>query len=163
MVDQRATRSRGLLAPVIGGIIAIAALVAAVYFRAPLWDFLKFVGRAIGTWLTEWVPEHPGQTFAIAIFAVLAFALNWVAHIRGRLRAWVFALVVELGLWVLFWYGLLIPSFNELFGLKIEQMPISTVLISGVVIVAVTGAVFWFLEAKEEWNKYRRRHNADDD
>lgn len=163
MVDQRATRSRGLLAPVIGGIIAIAALVAAIYFRAPLWDFLKFVGRAIGTWMTEWVPEHPGQTFAIAIFAVVAFVLNWVAHIRGRLRAWIFAVVVELGLWVLFWYGLLIPSFNELVGLNLEKMPIGTVLISGVVIIALTGALFWFLEAKEEWNKYRRRHNADGD
>lgn len=163
MVDQRASRSRGFLAPVLGGIIVIALLIGAIYFRAQLWDFLKFLGRHIGTWLTEWVPAHPGQTFALAIFAVVAFAINWFAHIRGRLRAWIFALVVEIGLWLLFWFGLGIPSFNELFGLNIDQMPVGTVLASGIVVIALTGVVFWILEAREEWQKYRRRHHVDED
>jgi hypothetical protein len=30
-------------------------------------------------------------------------------------------------------------------------------------VIALTGLIFWILEAREEWNKYRRRHNADDD
>ena len=163
MVEQRTSRSRGFLTPVIGGIIVIAALIGLIYFRAEVWEFVKFVGRNVGTWMTEWVPAHPGQTFALAIFAVVAFAINWFAHVRGRLRAWIFALVVEIGLWLLFWFGLFIPSLNKLIGLNIEQMPISTVIVSGIVVIALTGVVFWILEAREEWNKYRRRHHVDED
>ncbi len=162
MVDTT-RRSRSLLKPVVGALALIAILIAVVFFRAEVWSATKAVGRAFNTWLFDWVPEHPGQGAAIIGFAVVAFLINWVAHVRGRLRAWVFALVVEAALWGLFWYGLLIPSFNELFGLDFEQMSAGVVVLSGAIVIAVTGALFWFLESREEWRKYRRRHNVDDD
>jgi hypothetical protein len=157
------TSERSLLAPVLGGLALIVALVLAIYYRAEPGRGAKWLGDVTGTWATEWVPEHPGQTTAIIGFVVLCFILNWFAHIRGRLRAWVFVVVVELGLWFLFWYGLGIPSFNELLGLNLEKMSPTVLILSAVIVVAITGAIFWFLEMREEWRKYRRRHNADDD
>lgn len=165
MTDERypTRRSRSLLTPVLGGLALIAVLVAAIAFRTQLWRVLQWLGDTVGSWLTEWVPAHRGQTAAILGFAVVAFLLNWVAHVRGRLRAWIFALVVEAGLWVLFWYGLGIPPLNELAGLDIERMDPVTAAVSGGVVMAVTGAVFWFLEMREEWRQYRRRHHVDED
>ncbi|HEX6869569.1 MAG TPA: hypothetical protein VF163_00600 [Micromonosporaceae bacterium] len=164
MVDQRSdSRSRGLLTPVLGGIALIAALVAAIAFRAELWEFLKWLGRTVGTWLTDWVPDHPRETGAILGFAVVAFAINWIAHVRGRFRAWVFALVVEVGLWLLFWYGPGIPSLNDLVGLNIPTMSATAIVVSAAVVIALTGALFWFLEVREEWRKYRRRHHVEED
>lgn len=161
---QQSSASRSFLKPVVGGLIVLAALVAAIYFRVELWEFIKVASRAIGTVLTDWIPNHPGQAAATAVFAVVAFALNWVAHVRGRLRAWIFALVVEIGLWVLFWYGaVVIPPLNELIGTNVEKMTLATVFISAAVVIGLTGLVFWILELREEWNKYRRRHHVDDD
>jgi len=155
---------RSLLAPVVGGLALIVALVLAIYFRSELWRAVRWTGDAFGTWATDWVPNHPGQTVAIVGFAVLAFVLNWIAHIRGRLRAWIFAIVVELGLWFLFWLGaIILPPLNELLGLNIEKMSATVVLLSGVIVVAITGAIFWFLETREEWRKYHRRHHVDED
>ena len=155
---------RSLLAPVVGGIALIVALVLAIYFRSELWRGAKWLGDATGTWATEWVPDHPGQTTAIVGFVVLSFLLNWIAHVRGRLRAWVFAIVVELGLWLLFWLGaIILPPLNELLGLNFEKMSATLVVLSGLIVVAVTGAIFWFLEMREEWRKYRRRHHVDED
>ena len=156
-------RSRGFLAPVLGGVALIAALVAAIFFRSELWQAVQWVGDRFGTWLTDWVPNHLGETSAIVGFGVVAFLLNWVAHIRGRLRAWIFAIVVEIGLWLLFWYGLGIPSLNELFGLNIPRLSPTAILLSGGVVIALTSLVFWFIESREEWRKYRRRHHVDDD
>jgi hypothetical protein len=156
-------RSRGLLGPVLGGLVLIGALVAAIAFRQELWRSLRWIGHTIGNWLTGWVPDHPRQTMAIVGFAVVALVLNWIAHVRGRLRAWIFALVVEIGLWVLFWTGPGIPSLNDLSGLKIDKLTPGATALSGVLVIAVTGAVFWFLEAREEWLKYRRQHHVDDD
>jgi hypothetical protein len=160
---QESTTSRSILKPALGGLFVIVAIIAVIYFRAEVWDFLKLAGRQIRFVLTDWVPNHPGQAAVTLGFMVLAFVLNWIAHIRGRLRAWIFAIVVEAGLWLLFWYSVLIPSLNELTGLNVEQMTFKTVAISGAVIILVTGALFWFLESKEEWSKYRRRHHVDDD
>ena len=162
MVEE-STASRSILKPILGGILVLVALVAAIYFRAELWEFLKLVGRQVRYVLTEWIPDHPGQAVAVLAFIVIAFVINWIAHIRGRFRAWVFAVVIELGLWLLFWYGLFIPSIKDLIGLEVEQMNFRTVMISGLVIIGLTGAIFWFLESKEEWNKYRRRHHVDED
>lgn len=163
MVEQSSAR-RSFLKPVVGGLVVLGALVAAIYFRVELWEFIKVASRAIGEVLTDWIPNHPGQAAAVAVFAVVAFALNWIAHVRGRVRAWVFALIVEAGLWVLFWYGaFVIPPLNELMGTDIERMTWATVFVSALVVIALTGAVFWFLETKEEWSKYRRRHHVDDD
>jgi len=152
---------RSLAAPILGGIALIAALILAIYFRVELWRGVKWVSNAFGTWLTDWVPDHPGETGAIVGFAVFAFVLNWLAHVRGRLRAWIFALVVEFGLWMLFWYGAGIPPLNELVGLNIRRLPIETVIVSGLIVMAITGAIFWFLEGREEWRKYRHRVDVD--
>ena len=65
--------------------------------------------------------------------------------------------MVEVGLWLLFWYGLLIPSLNDLFGLHIARITADEVVLSGAIVIAVTGVVFWILEVREEWNKYRHR------
>lgn len=163
MADSAQARSRGFLAPVVGGLAVIAALVAAIYFRNELWEFLKWLGRVIGDWALNWVPAHPGQTVAIVGFAVVAFAINWLAHVRGRLRAWIFAIVVEAGLWAIFWFGAGIPPLYELFGLNLEKMTPGGVALSGAIVIALTGLIFWFLELREEWQKYRRRHHVDDD
>jgi hypothetical protein len=165
MSDQRLAprRTRGCLAPVAGGLAVIVAVVAVIAFRGPLRRSAAWVGHAVSDLFATWVPEHRQQTLAIAGFAVVAFLLNWVAHVRGRLRAWIFAVVVEAGLWLLFWYGLGIPSLNELFGLDVAGLTSTAILISGALVVGVTGAVFWFLEAREEWLRYRRAHHVDDD
>src|SRR6266498_3667807 len=164
MADQRSVRrSGGLLGPVVGGLVLIGALIAVIAFRNQLWQFLKWVSHIIGNWVTVWAPAHQRQTGAIAAFAILALALNWIAHVRGRLRAWIFALVVEIGLWLLFWNGPGIPSLNDLFGFRIPKLSSSAVALSGALVIALTGAVFWFLEAREEWLAYRRRHHVDND
>ena len=114
---------RSLLAPVVGGLALIVALVLAIYFRAELWRGAKWVGDVSGTWATEWVPDHPGQTTAIVGFAVLAFILNWIAHIRGRLRAWIFATRRRVGPLVPLLVRRRHPAaFNELLGLNLEKM-----------------------------------------
>jgi hypothetical protein len=158
-----ARRSRGLLAPVVGGLAIIVALVAGIAFRRQLWRAAQWVGHTVNGWLTGWVPAHPRQTGAIVGFAVVALAINWIAHVRGRLRAWIFALVVEVGLWLLFWNGPGIPSLNELLGLRIDRLSPRETVLSGALVIAVTGAVFWFLELREEWLVYRRQHHVDED
>jgi len=162
VTQQSPSRSRGFLKPVIGALIVIAAIIAGIYFRDEVGRAVRWLSRVTNNWLTDWVPAHRGETLAIVGFAVLAFLINWVAHVRGRLRAWIFALVLEIGLWLLFWYGLLIPPLNELAGLDIPRMTTEAIILSGVVVVAITGALFWFLEMREEWRKYRRRHTVDE-
>ncbi len=165
MVDQGTPvrRSTRLLMPVIGGLVLIAAVVAGIAFRLQLWHSTQRLSRTIATFFTDWAPAHPRQTGAIVGFAVVALALNWVAHVRGRLRAWIFAVVVEVGLWTLFWYGPGIPSLNDLVGLHLPRMTRGDVVLSGVLVIAITGAVFWFLEAREEWRSYRRLHHVQQD
>jgi len=165
MTGQRypARRSRGLLGPVLGGLVLIAALVAVIAFRTQLWQFLKWASRTINHWLTGWAPAHPRQTVAIVGFGILALVINWIAHVRGRLRAWIFALVVEIGLWLLFWNGPGIPSLNDLMGLRIARLSPTEIALSGALVIAVTGIVFWLLELRESWLAYRHQHTADDE
>jgi hypothetical protein len=163
MADQRVRRSGGLLGPVLGGLLLIVALIAAIAFRTQLWQFLKWATRTIGHWLTVWAPAHPKQTAAIAGFAVIALAINWIAHVRGRLRAWIFALVVEIGLWLLFWNGPGIPSLNDLLGLKLPPLTASEIALSGILVIGLTGLIFWLLELREGWQAYRHKHTVDDD
>jgi hypothetical protein len=161
MVDQ-SSRSRSLLKPVVGGLVLIAAIIAVIYFRSQVWSGLKWTGNELSHWLTNWVPNNKGATVAIVGFGVVAFAINWIAHVRGRLRAWIFALVVEAGLWLLFWYSVLIPSLNDLVGLHIARPTPNAVVLAGAITMAIAGVIFWFLEIREEWNKYRHRTNPDD-
>ncbi len=164
MADQRsARRSGGLLGPVLAGVFLIAALVAVIAFRIQLWHFLRWAGGILGNWTTVWAPAHPRQTGAIAGFAILSLLINWIAHVRGRLRAWIFALVVEVGLWLLFWNGPGIPSLNDLIGFKLPRLNPTEIVVSGVLVIAVTGIVFWILELRESWHRYLHQHSVDDD
>ena len=147
----------------LGGLLLIAALVAAIAFRTQLWQFVRWATRTIGHWLTGWAPAHPSQTGAIAGFAVIALGINWIAHVRGRLRAWIFALVVEIGLWLLFWNGPGIPPLNDLLGFKIPKLSGSEIALSGALVIALTGVVFWLLELRESWLSYRHKHTVDDE
>src|SRR6266545_2815697 len=104
--------------------------------------------------------RHRLPAGALALRAVGRRGHQRLAH---RLRAWIFALVVEIGLWLLFWYSPGIPSLNDLFGFRIPKLSSSAVALSGALVIALTGAVFWFLEAREEWLAYRRRHHVDND
>jgi hypothetical protein len=165
MADQRypMRRSRGLLGPVVGGLALIAAVVAGIALRTQVWQFVKWASRTVSHWLTGWAPAHPHQTAAIVVFAIVALIVNWIAHVRGRLRAWIFAVVVEIGLWLLFWNGPGIPSLNDLLGLKIARLSPTAIALSGALVVAITGAVFWLLELREGWRAYRRQHNVDEE
>ena len=165
MADQRypVRRSRGLLGPVVGGLALIGAVVAAIALRVQLWRFIRWAGRTISHWLTVWVPAHPRQTAAIAGFAILALVINWIAHVRGRLRAWIFALVVEIGLWLLFWNGPGIPSLKDLMRLNIPRLSPSEIALSGALVIAITGAVFWLLEMREGWRAYRHKHTVEEE
>jgi len=165
MTGQRypTRRSRGLLGPVLGGLVLIAALVAVIAFRTQLWQFLRWASRTINHWLTGWAPAHPRQTAVIVGFGILALVINWIAHVRGRLRAWIFALVVEVGLWLLFWNGPGIPSLNDLMGLRVARLSPTEIALSGALVIAVTGIVFWLLELRESWLAYRHQHTADDE
>jgi hypothetical protein len=162
MADQRVRRSGGLIGPVLGGVLLIVAVIAVIAFRSELWRFVKWASRSLSHWLTVWAPNHPRQTGAIIGFAVVAFAINWIAHVRGRLRAWVFALVVEAGLWLLFWHGPGIPSLNDLFGLKMPKLSGGEIALSGLLVIALTGIVFWLLEMREGWRGYRHRQTVDE-
>ncbi len=165
MADQHypAHRPHRLLMPVISGLVLIIVVVAGIAFRQQFWQFVQWSWRSVGTWFTGWVPAHRAQTGAIVGFAVVALIINWVAHVRGRMGAWIFAVVVEIGLWTLFWYGPGIPSLNDLAGLHLPRLAAGAVALSGFLVIAVTGAVFWILEAREEWLSYRRRHQVAED
>jgi hypothetical protein len=154
-------RGRSFLAPVIGGLVSIGALVVLVYFRSDVWQATKWTADKAGAWVTDWVPNHPAQTTAIGVFALVAAVINFFSHVSGRLRSWIFAIVVEAGLWLLFWYGLLIPSFNELLGLNLERMPLNQVLLAGGLVIGLTGLIFWLLEAREGWRRYRHGQDVE--
>ena len=144
------SKTRSFLKPVIGGIL-IGAIVAIIAFRSQLWDLLKSWSKEGGNALLNWVPNHPGATLVIVVALLVAFAINWVAHVARPDRAWIFALVVEAELWVLFWNSLGIPSLNDLFGVNTEK--ISANDRSSAVSRdhhPLAGMVFWFLESKEE-------------
>ena len=55
---------------------------------------------------------------------------------RGRLRTWIFALVVEVGLWLLFWTGPGVPSLNDLLGLRIPRLSAVDMALSGALVMA---------------------------
>jgi hypothetical protein len=58
-------------------------------------------------------------------------------------------LVVEIGLWLLFWNGLGIPSLKDLLHLNIPRLSPSEITLSGALVIAITGAVFWLFEMRE--------------
>jgi hypothetical protein len=153
---ETGSKSRSLLAPLIGGVVLIALLVLIIAFRNQLADAISSTSSEGGSRILAWVPEHLGATLAIIVAFFVAIAFNWVAHITGRLRAWIFVLVVEIGLWILFWNSVGIPSLKDLLGFEnLERITPTEQAVSGAIILVLSGVVFWFLEARESWQKRR--------
>jgi len=154
------SKSRSVLKPFIGGVVLIAILVLLIAFRAQLGDLISSSSKEGGSTIISWIPDHQGATFAIVIAFLIAIAIDWVAHIVGRLRAWIFVFVVEVGLWILFWNSLGIPALKDLVGLdddKLERISPTAQFYSGLIIFLLSGIIFWILEAKEAFQQRRTR------
>jgi hypothetical protein len=154
---ETGSKSRSLLAPFIGAIVLIALLVLIIAFRQQLADVITRTSAEGSSRLIAWVPDHLDETFAIVVAFLVAIGINWVAHVAGRLRAWIFVFVVEIGLWILFWNSLGIPSLRELVGLDPESLRLTPTeqAVSLAIILVLSGVVFWILEAREAWKQRR--------
>jgi hypothetical protein len=160
---ETGTKSRSLLAPLIGGVVLVALLFLIIAFRDQLRDAIASSSSRGGGAVLAWVPDHVDETLAIVVAFLVAIGINWIAHVIGRLSAWIFVVVVEIGLWVLFWNSLGIPSLRELIGLNTDELSLtaSEQVISILIVLILSGIVFWILEAKEKWAE--RRHRLDTD
>jgi uncharacterized membrane protein YqhA len=154
---ETGSKSRSLLAPFIGAIVLIALLVLIIAFRQQLADVISRSSAEGSSRLIAWVPDHLDETFAIVVAFFVAIGINWIAHVAGRLRAWIFVFVVEIGLWILFWNSLGIPSLRELVGLDPESLRLTVTeqAVSLAIILVLSGFVFWILEAREAWKQRR--------
>ncbi len=156
------SKTKSFLKPVVGGVVLIGAVVAIIAFRNQLGDAIASGSREGGKTIVDWVPDHPSETIAIVVGFLVAFGINWIAHVVGRLRAWIFAIVVEAGLWLLFWNSVGIPSLKELMGIGDDvALTGNEQVITGLIIILLSGAIFWILEMRENWAKYRRKHNEE--
>jgi hypothetical protein len=165
MADRRypVRRSRGLIGPALGGVVLIAVVVAGVAFRRELWRSARWAGSTASRWLTQWAPcssppdagdrgiRGPGAHHQLDRACPRPVARLDLRFGRGDRPL---AAVLERS-------G--IPSLNDLSGLKIPKLNPGAIALSGALVIAVTGAVFWFLEAREEWLAYRRQHHVDED
>jgi hypothetical protein len=122
------TKSRSLLAPLIGGVVLVALLFLTIAFRDQLRDAIASSSSRGGGAVLAWIPDHVDETLAIVVAFLVAIGINWIAHVIGRLSAWIFVVVVEIGL---------------------------------LIVLILSGIVFWILEAKEKWAE--RRHRLDTD
>jgi hypothetical protein len=154
---ETGSKSRSLLAPIIGAVVLIALLILIIAFRQQLADVISRSSAEGSSRLIAWVPDHLDETFAIAVAFLVAIGINWIAHVAGRLRAWIFVFIVEIGLWILFWNSLGIPSLRELVGLNPEtlQLTVTEQAVSLAIILFLSGIVFWILEAREAWKQRR--------
>jgi preprotein translocase subunit YajC len=154
---ETASKSRSLLAPIISAIVLIALFVLIIAFRQQLADVITRSSTEGGSRLVAWVPDHLDETLAIVVGFFVAIGINWIAHVAGRLRAWLFVFVVEIGLWILFWNSLGIPSLRELVGLNPETLQLNGTeqAVSLIIILFLSGIVFWILEAREAWKQRR--------
>ncbi|MBX6748437.1 MAG: hypothetical protein IRY85_02005 [Micromonosporaceae bacterium] len=154
---ETGSKSRSLLAPLIGAVVLIALLVLIIAFRQQLADLIGRSSSEGKDRLIAWVPDHLDETFAIVVAFFVAIGINWIAHVAGRLRAWIFVFVVEIGLWILFWNSLGIPSLRELVGLDPNtlQLTVTEQVVSLAIILFLSGIVFWIMEAREAWKQRR--------
>jgi hypothetical protein len=152
------SKSRSLLAPIIGGLVLIAALVLIIALRTQLHDLISSSSKSNANTIVGWVPDHQYATLAIVVAFLITIAIDWVAHLVGRLRAWIFVLVVEIGLWILFWNSVGIPSLKHLVGLdSLERISTKAQFYSGLLIFVLSGIIFWILEAVEAFKERRAR------
>lgn len=163
MVDT-ASKTRNILRPIIAGVVLLAALVLIIAFRSQLSDLISSSSKEGGSTVVDWVPDHKGATTVIVGAFVLFLGINYVAHIAGRLRAWLFVVVIEAGLWVLFWNSVGIPPLKDLVGMEsLDAISPTAQAVSGGIILVASGVIFWILEAKEAFNARRHRTGGDDD
>ena len=157
------SKTKSFLAPIVGGVILIVAVVGLIAFRNQLGDLIASSSKQGSQAVIDWVPNHPSETLAIVVGFLVAFGINWIAHVVGRLRAWMFAIVVEAGLWFLFWNSIgVIPSLKELFGISDDvALTGNEQVVTLVIVIVLSGVIFWILEMRENWAKYRRRHNEE--
>jgi hypothetical protein len=162
MVDT-ASKSRNIFKPIIAGVVLLAALILIVAFRSQLGDLISSSSKEGGSTIVSWIPDHKAATTVIAGAFVVFLGINWIAHIAGRVRAWLFVVVVEIGLWALFWNGVGIPPLKDLVGLdSVDRISAPAQTVSGALIMVLGGVAFWFLEAKESFEARRHRTGGDD-
>jgi len=161
---QPTSKARNFFRPIIAGVVILAALVLIIAFRSQLGDLLSSSSKEGGSSIMNWIPDHKAATTVIAGAFALFMGLNWIAHIAGRLRAWLFVLVIEIGLWILFWNSVGIPPLKDLVGLKsLDPISGQAQAASGAIIMVLGGAIFWVLEAKESFEMRRHRTGGGDD
>jgi len=152
------TKTRSFLKPVVGGIVLIALLAGLLAFRHQLSDALSHGSGKGSSALLGWIPNHGSETVTIAVCFLVAVGLGWIAHIVGRLRAWIFAVIVDIGLWVLFWNDLGFGSIKSMVGVSDGvKLDGKEQVIALLIVLVLSGFVFWILEAKESWSQYRHR------
>ncbi len=158
------TTTRNIVKPIIAGAVVVLVLALIGAFRVQLLDAITSGSQESSGKLSQWIPEHKGETIIIAIGFALYLAINYVAHVVGRLRAWIFVVVVETGVWFLFWndFGSL-GSGRDLVGLQDSHLSGVAQINSLLIILVLSGIVFWVLEAKESFDKRQHATGGDDD
>ncbi len=151
------TTTRNIIKPIIAGAVVVLILALIGAFRNQLLDAIHSSSKEGSGKLSQWIPEHKGETVIIGVAFLIFLGVNYVAHIVGRLRAWIFVVVVEAGVWFLFWndFGSL-GSGRDIVGLQERHLSGLAQINALVIILVLSGIVFWFLEAKEGFDK--RQH-----
>jgi hypothetical protein len=157
------SKARSVLKPIIAAVVLIVVLILIIAFRQQLGDLLSSSSKEGGSTILNWIPDHKGATVVIAGAFVVAFGINWLAHIAGRLRAWIFVVVLEIGLWILFWNSVGIPPLKDLVGLdNLERISPVAQAVSGAIILFLSGIAFWIMEARENVLARGTRLRGDD-
>jgi hypothetical protein len=161
-MTQPSSTTRSIFKPIIAGVLLIAALFLIIAFRNQLGDLVSRSGSKGGSSLLSWIPNHKGATTIIIAAFIVFLGIDYVAHLAGRLRAWIFVVVVQIGLWILFWNNLGITPLKDFLGLKDTTISGKAQIVSLLIIMVLSGVVFWILEAKEAFDMRRHRTGGDD-
>jgi hypothetical protein len=163
---ETGSTSRKLLWPAISALVLLVIFSALFYFREQVFDALAKSTASSFHSLSDWIPKHTTELTVILITLAICIAVDWVAHIVGRLRPWIFVVVFQIGVWILFWNTFIGESGKDSLGidsLKSANLSVKEQAISMLFILVVSGIVFWILEAKENWNRYRHSQSTDGD
>jgi hypothetical protein len=154
---------RKILVPAISAIVLLVVFSALFLFRDRVFDALSSSSESGFQKLFSWIPDHKGQTTVILVTLAICIAVDWVAHIVGRLRPWIFVVVFQIGVWILFWNTFIGESGKDSLGLSnVGDLSVKEQAISILIVLIISGVVFWILEAKENWNKYRHSQSTED-
>jgi hypothetical protein len=156
-MTEPATRTRGsLLQPIIAGAVVVLVLALIGAFRDQLLDAIHSSSEKSSGGLKNWIPDHKGETVIIGITFLIFLGIDYVAHLVGRLRAWLFVVVVQIGVWFLFWndFGNL-GSGRDIVGLDARHLSGVAQINALLIVMVLSGVIFWILEAREEFAKRR--------